>query len=497
MNANNPETAGEWGMQTGTNPSTATMDRRIQAELVALLYHNVPLAQAVLLALAILVGFGLDDVPGLQSIWLWTLAMSLIALARMYHARRYRADTVASERPAHWRRVALGGALAAGLGWSLLTLIFFPRADIVHQVFLMLILAGVVAGALPVMSANLRQYLLYEVLALLPLLLLLLTIGSGIYMLMAVACLLFMLTLARSAANQYRTLVENLQERMAKERSLQEIREINLRLHQEIGRREQIELDLMRAKEAAEAASRAKSEFLGNASHEIRTPMNGVIGMLEIALDTPLDAEQRDYLETALASAKSMLKMLTDVLDYSSLESGRLIPAWQPMNPADLARLTVESVRKAAEAKGLRLDYRLATEIPDTIVGDPGRLKQVFVHLLDNALKFTASGAIDVTLGVVATDPPHLRFSVRDTGVGIAEEKLALIFDAFTQADGSTTRLHGGLGLGLALCRAVGRMLGGRVWAESRPGEGSTFHFDFPVGDSPADALSTNQEAHG
>ena len=238
-------------------------------------------------------------------------------------------------------------------------------------------------------------------------------------------------------------------------------------------------LKLTQARDKAEAASRAKSEFLANMSHEIRTPLNGVIGMTELALDTPLTEEQREFLQTARSSADSLLAVINDVLDYSKVEAGRLDFELRPFELQPELEVALRTVALRAHQKGLELLCDIRPGVPDALVGDPARVRQVLINLLGNAIKFTERGEVMVRIEVEEAGELDdvLRFSVIDSGIGIPADKLDTIFEAFTQADNSTTRRYGGTGLGLTICRRLVEMMGGRIGVESVEGRGSTFYF--------------------
>ena len=435
---------------------------RIQAQLVRLVLDSGNTSTAGVFVLAMALGVLLRGVlpPGVLAVWL--AANTVVASGRLLAVRAYRKSQAAAEQGSDLPfKTYRGGVILTGLTWGVGAWFLFPGDSPLHQVVFMIIVAGLAAGAVPILAPLLRLYVGYTASFLVPVAILIFRRGGEIYIVLGIILIFFFLILIHSATRMREVLVAALENQFRNEAMIDSLRA---------------------ASEAAEAASRTKNEFLANMSHEIRTPMNGVLGSLQLLQDVPMNPAQQDLVATAYGSASSLLHLLDDILDFAKIEAGRLdlqqIPFRVPEVIGNLEQARSPRLNKPDLVLEIEVDPRF--EAP--LVGDPARIRQILSNLLSNAVKFTERGRI--TLAASVKDEIEVgflvRFQVTDTGIGIAAADQAKLFQSFSQADTSLTRKFGGSGLGLAIVRRLAGLMGGSCGLESTPGKGSRIWCDLP-----------------
>ena len=468
---------------------------RVQAELVRTAYDDALYGAPFAAGVALLLGFTMlsEFPPRVVAGWLM-FALACNAM-RLFSRWQYFRRPVPPERAGWWARWFIVLSAFAGFSWGLGAWIFYTAGSPGFRTMLVLVLAGLTTGAarllLPVLAANLS----YLYLSIVPLMAGVLFDPETRSPVMIIMCVLYLGYMSVAARQQLRTLRRSIRlgfENASLVESLgaanQAAEKLNRDLSAEIAQRGMVELELRTTTERAQAASRAKSEFLATMSHEIRTPMNGIIGMLRIVHDSPLTPEQREHLETAAGSADTLLDLINDILDFSKIEAGRLELEQIAFAPAALRSVT-DLLRSRATAKSLEFAVEFDPRLPVGLVGDPTRLRQVLFNLLGNAIKFTAHGRVTlrVTCDALDATAATVTFAVIDSGIGLDAEAVARLFSPFTQADSSMSRRYGGTGLGLAISQKLVEAMGGKIAVDSAPGRGATFHFTLRLGRPAAD----------
>ncbi len=454
---------------------------RIAVAQVDLGYRNMPSGIATTLVVSFLMVVANWNGMPHASLLSWLAVCLLTAVVRSANVRAYQKRRDSSKNEA-WRRAFIMSSLLAGICWGTLGGVLFPEGSPLHQMLIGFTLGGMVGGAAAYLSPVYTAYVAYAASAVLPFSVRLIATGEIAQASMGIMTIVFVASLVATARNMSATFTENIAMRIDKE-------DVAARLVADQQRIEQQSAALVSANEAALSGTRAKSEFLATMSHEIRTPLNAVIGVADLLGQTRLSDEQRDYVNTIRANGDNLLALVSDILDFSKLEAGRVDLEKVPFDLGRCVDEAIDVVASPAARKGLEILCEIRNSVPTHIQSDPTRLRQVLVNLLGNAVKFTPSGTVTVTVDAkppVRSDVWEISFAVRDEGIGIPKDRMDLLFQSFSQMDASTTREYGGTGLGLAICKSLVGLLGGDIRVESEPGKGSTFSFTIQAPLAPA-----------
>ena len=462
---------------------------RAEAELVRQGYNDLPAGMATTFFATTGLTWVLAESHGYTAAWLWLAVMALLIAWRSATIFLYRR---AKRGPGHhrtWARQFTAGAVLTGLGWGYASWVFYPIMGDLELSLLILVIAGITAGATRSLGPILPACWSFQLLCLVPLIARALQAGSMSQTIMGGLAIFYTAFLIAMARSYHRSLSSSLRLGFESAALAEELKEkqrqadvLNCGLSTEVAHRREVEAELRAAKDRAESANQAKGGFLATMSHEIRTPMNGILGMLDLLNTATLTPAQREQVETAASSADSLLRILNDILDFSKIESGRLDFESIPFRPAVVAEDILALMRPRAATKSLELAFTTNADARTRVMGDPMRFRQVLLNLVGNAVKFSEYGDIGLEmLGEETTGSVLLTVRVRDHGIGMTATTRAHLFEPFKQADSSMSRKYGGSGLGLAISQKLVQGMGGRIAAQSIPGEGSLFEFTLPL----------------
>ncbi len=441
----------------------ATENRFILSRQIELIYRNQKLGQIVSIAIAgYLAWVAQREGVSAAGLAMWCTAAIGIALLRLYFARRYFLLSPAerTEETHAWQQRVRVGALASGLIWAAGSLLLMRSDNLPLQLFTAFTLAGITAGAIPVLGADRWSYRIYAW----PIIL------SVIFGVFATDHMHVAFSILATLALIIFTRSSDVFEQMLRETFALEDEKTRLLVSVE------------QARQAAEKSDLAKTQFLANVSHELRTPMNAILGLSQLLGSDPLTPDQAELLSLLRDNADGLMRQIDHLIELSALEAGHVQVRPEPFAVPELLEGMISPQQREAEAKGLSLVSHTDPDLPSVLIGDLERLRQIFEHLLGNAIKFTEFGSITITAKLCEkpTDRVRVEFSIQDTGPGIPEAQLQLINGLFTQGDSSMIRRHGGIGIGLPIARKLVELLGGEIGIESQVGIGSTFRFTLP-----------------